>query len=326
MKHIKAAGAGKGNDMWVSSKEIAEAKQYDLISYLRLADPFELVKLSHDTYCLKSHDSFKISNGLWHWFSQSIGGRSAIDYLIKVRGYSLPDAVKEVNRTMGRAFVPEDIRPVKRKSFRLPERNSDNAEVIRYLTGRGIDEELVQSLIDEGLIYESRKYHSAVFVGLDESGIPVHASYRSTAGNAKGDFGGSSKQHAFRIECDGAKTVRVFEGAIDLLSYITLCGMWGKEWRNESLISTAGVSASKTNDEVKLPPALRRYLEKHPETETVILHFDNDAAGRACTGQIRSVLCGRYKVKQVRPKTGKDYNEYLMAVKGDEEYGGENND
>lgn len=326
MNHIKAAGAGKGNDMWVSSKEIAEAKQYDLLSYLRLADPFELVKLSHDTYCLKSHDSFKISNGLWHWFSQSIGGRSAIDYLIKVRGYSLPDAVKEVNRTMGRDFVPEDIRTVKRKIFRLPERNSDDEEVIRYLTARGIDEELVRNLIDEGLIYESRTHHSAVFVGLDEKGIPVHASYRSTAGNAKGDFGGSSKQYAFRIECAGAETVRVFEGAIDLLSYITLCRIWGKEWRHESLISTAGVSASKTNDEVKLPPALRRYLEKHPETETVILHFDNDAAGRDCAGQIRAVLCGRYKVKQVRPKTGKDYNEYLMAVKGDEEYGGENND
>lgn len=323
MNHIKAAGAGKGNDMWVSSKEIAEAKQYDLLSYLRLADPFELVKLSHDTYCLKSHDSFKISNGLWHWFSQSIGGRSAIDYLIKVRGYSLPDAVKEVNRTMGRALVPEDIRQVKRKSFRLPERNSDNAEVIRYLTGRGIEEELVQDLIDEGLIYESRRHHSAVFVGLDEREIPVHASYRATAGNAKGDFGGSSKQHAFRIECDGAETVRVFEGAIDLLSYITLCRMWGKEWRNESLISTAGISASKANDEVKLPPALRRYLEKHPETKTVILHFDNDAAGRLCAGQIRGLLCGSYRVKTVRPKVGKDYNEYLMAVKGDDEYGGE---
>ena len=314
MKHIKAEGAGKGNEMWVTSKEIAEAKQYDLLSYMRLAEPFELVKLSHDTYCLKSHDSFKISNGLWHWFSQSTGGRSAIDYLIKVRGYSLPDAVKEVNRTMGRAFVPEDIRQVKRKSFRLPERNSDDAEVIRYLTGRGIDEDLVQSLIDEGLIYESRKHHSAVFVGLDERGIPVHASYRATAGNAKGDFGGSSKQHAFRIECDGAETVRVFEGAIDLLSYITLCRMWGKEWRNESLISTAGISASKTNDEVKLPPALRRYLEKHPETKTVILHFDNDAAGRACAGQIRELLCGRYRVKTVRPKIGKDYNEYLTIV------------
>lgn len=314
MKHIKAAEAGKGNEMWVSSKEIAEAKQYDLLSYLRIADPFELVKLSHDTYCLKSHDSFKISNGLWHWFSQSIGGRSAIDYLIKVRGYSLPDAVKEVNRTMGRAFVTEDIRPVKRKSFCLPERNSDDAEVIRYLTGRGIDEELVQNLIDEGLIYESRKHHSAVFVGHDERGIPVHASYRSTAGNAKGDFGGSSKQHAFRIECDGSETVRVFEGAIDLLSYITLCRMWGKEWRNDSLISTAGISASKANDEVKLPLALRRYLEKHPETKTVILHFDNDAAGRACAGQIRGLLCGRYRVKTVRPKIGKDYNEYLTIV------------
>ena len=222
--------------------------------------------------------------------------------------------------------MPEDIRQVKRKSFRLPERNSDNAEVIRYLTGRGIEEELVQDLIDEGLIYESRRHHSAVFVGLDEREIPVHASYRATAGNAKGDFGGSSKQHAFRIECDGAETVRVFEGAIDLLSYITLCRMWGKEWRNESLVSTAGISASKANDEVKLPPALRRYLEKHPETKTVILHFDNDAAGRACAGQIRGLLCSSYRVKTVRPKIGKDYNEYLMAVKGDEEYGGENYD
>ncbi len=32
--------------------------------------------------------SLKISNGKWIWWSRGIGGRSALDYLIKVKGYS----------------------------------------------------------------------------------------------------------------------------------------------------------------------------------------------------------------------------------------------
>ena len=52
----------------------------DLLTYLQLCDPQNLVHLSGDTYCTREHDSLKISNGKWHWFSRHIGGRSALDY------------------------------------------------------------------------------------------------------------------------------------------------------------------------------------------------------------------------------------------------------
>ena len=39
--------------MWVSEREKREAKQYDAYSYLRIADPSELVRLSSNEYCFK---------------------------------------------------------------------------------------------------------------------------------------------------------------------------------------------------------------------------------------------------------------------------------
>ena len=42
--------------------------------------------------CIRDHQSLHISNGLWHWQSTGIGGRSALDFLIKVDNYSFLDA------------------------------------------------------------------------------------------------------------------------------------------------------------------------------------------------------------------------------------------
>lgn len=41
--------------------------------------PDELVPFSKDTFVTKEHDSLKISNGFWYWFSKGIGGKSALD-------------------------------------------------------------------------------------------------------------------------------------------------------------------------------------------------------------------------------------------------------
>lgn len=43
----------------------------------------------------RSHDNFKISEraSLWNWKSRDIGGRSALDYLIRVEGRSFVEAV-----------------------------------------------------------------------------------------------------------------------------------------------------------------------------------------------------------------------------------------
>ena len=81
----------------VSPEEIEKARSVDLLSYLRECDPAELVHVSGSTYCTRSHDSLKISNGAWMWFSQGIGGWSALDYLIKVKNYGFIEAVRAIN-------------------------------------------------------------------------------------------------------------------------------------------------------------------------------------------------------------------------------------
>ena len=75
-------------------EQIEKAKQMDLLTYLQSYEPGNLKKISHDTWCTKEHDSLKISNGKWHWFSRHIGGKTALDYIIKVKGISFVKAVE----------------------------------------------------------------------------------------------------------------------------------------------------------------------------------------------------------------------------------------
>ena len=69
---------------FIAPELIIQAKQMDLLTYLRNYEPYELVRFSGNTYCTRTHDSLKISNGKWIWWSRGIGGRSALDYLIIV--------------------------------------------------------------------------------------------------------------------------------------------------------------------------------------------------------------------------------------------------
>ena len=67
---------------------LQKAKEMDLLTYLMNFNPSELVKVTEDTYSTKTHDSLIISNNLWHRFSTNEGGKTALDYLIKVEGYT----------------------------------------------------------------------------------------------------------------------------------------------------------------------------------------------------------------------------------------------
>ena len=70
--------------------------QIDLLSYLREFEPSNLVmvKGTSNVYCTAEHDSLKISNGKWYWWSRGFGGYSALDYLIKVKEYDFVEAVE----------------------------------------------------------------------------------------------------------------------------------------------------------------------------------------------------------------------------------------
>ena len=68
---------------YIPPEVVARAREMDLLTYLRTYEPQELVHFGGSTYCTREHDSLKISNGKWCWFSRGIGGYSALDYLIK---------------------------------------------------------------------------------------------------------------------------------------------------------------------------------------------------------------------------------------------------
>lgn len=71
---------------YMTKNQIAAAREMDLLTYLRQSEPEELVHIGGSTYATRTHDSLKISNGKWCWWSHNIGGTNALDYLTKVEG------------------------------------------------------------------------------------------------------------------------------------------------------------------------------------------------------------------------------------------------
>lgn len=298
---------------------ISQAKEIDLLTYLKCFEPQELVHFSGNTYTTKTHDSLKISNGKWMWWSKGIGGKSALDYLIKVKDYSFLEAVETI---MGRSSVLPTTAISKRKDepkkLLLPDKSASTDKVYKYLYGRGIDYAIIDKCVREGIIFESLPYHNIVFIGKDDKGEPKYASYRATNNSRiMGDCTGSDKHYSFRLADGNADSVHLFESAIDLLSFATLMKLDCKKYENENLLSLAGVYAPRDRiEESKVPVALEGFLKQNPQTTKIILHLDNDKSGRLATKALQSVLNTRYEVIDDPAPSGKDFNDFLCFRMG----------
>ena len=125
------------------------------------------------------------------------------------------------------------------------------------------------------------------------------------------------KHYSFRLADSDSNEVHLFECAIDLLSYATLSKLSGKDWRQENLVSLAGVYLPKEKiEDSKTPAAVIKYLADRPDIQKIHIHFDNDNAGRKATQALKVILPKRYEVFDEPPKKGKDYNDYLCIQLG----------
>ena len=304
---------------YIAPEVITEAKRMDLLTYLREYEPGELVKFSSNTYTTRTHDSLKISNGKWMWWSRGIGGKSALDYLIKVRGMDFVEAVQTI---MGNGSVSfptcKNIKSYEEQPLLLPEKSPTTDVVFDYLFGRGIDYEIINHCLEQELIIESLPYHNAVFIGYDENKEPKYAAYRATnQSRIMGDCTGSKKQYSFRLTAENTGEVHLFECAIDLLSYATLMKLEGKDWRQFNLVSLAGVYSPKQKiEDSKVPVTLGRLLEKDKTIKRIVLHLDNDIAGRKATKALQTILSDNYEVVDDPPQYGKDVNDFLCKRLG----------
>ena len=307
---------------YIDPEIVARAREVDLLTYLQQRDPDELVRTGPQSWCTRTHDSLKLTNGKWYWWSRGIGGRSALDYLIEVKGMGFTDAVQDV---MGAArCAPVAWRPAARstplpkkpKEFRAPPECGTQAAK-RYLVSRGIAPDIVSALSSEGVIYGSRRcgHQNVVFIGRDSAGKPRYAAIRSCGGDFKGEAAGSDKRFGFSVEQrSGPADVHVFESAIDALSFATLRSMAGDDWRAYSLLSLGGIPPMEAGRACKVPDALIAWLDSHPVCGEIHLHLDNDEAGRAASRAIDGMLSERVPVSIEPPAVGKDINEWLLAV------------
>ena len=105
----------------------------------------------------------------------------------------LGQTITPLSHAPSKAVVHEE----KTKEFKLPEANSNMHRVFAYLIKqRFISPDIISHFAKQHTLYEDKQHHNAVFVGLDENGVPRQASKRSTNSFGK----------TFRITCEGSDT------------------------------------------------------------------------------------------------------------------------
>ena len=301
------------NTIYYTKEEIETAREMDLLTYLRLYESENIVRVRGEVYCTREHDSLKISNGKWMWWSRGFGGASALDYLIKVKGLPFKDAMEILSgrKTNPSFFIPQKERE-KSKKLLLPERSESCSRAAAYLKCRGISENIIEKLIADGLLYESEPQHSCIFIGKDADGTPRYAAFRACSDEKiLGEAAGSDKSWPFRIEAHHSPSLHLFESAIDLLSYATLRQLQDCRWDDENLLSMGGISVSKSG---RLPVSLGRFLERNEHIRKIEIHFDRDAPGRNAAAMLMNILKDRYDAADVPPPQGKDFNDYLKNI------------
>ncbi len=299
-----------------SEDDLYRANNADLVSYLggcgghvkRVGSTYKYIYTDGSG----THDSVTIHGGKWYDHKNRRGGY-AVKFLQEYLGFSFQYAVLEL---LGGHCSAQTAKPISReppapivKPFELPEPNSDMRRVFAYLTKqRFIDPQIISHFAHEHKIYEEKKYHNVVFVGMDENGVPKQVSVRSTLSFGKTfriTVANSDTKYSFSHFGNDEKLF-VFETPIDMLSFITL---YQKDWENHSYIAMNGVYES----------AVLKALESHSDLQSVYICTDNDEGGIEAAERLRDILYehGYTDIFRITPQQ-KDWNEMLKQRYGAE--------
>ncbi len=289
------------------------ANSVNLEEFLRMrGEKLERVGREHKLIYYDSsgkHDSITLRGSTWFDHKNQVGG-GAIKFMQEFYGMDFQTAVQEL---LGQRVTPLSHSPPKaiakeeKKEFRLPQANTNMHRVYAYLIKqRFIAPEVITHFAKQHTLYEDKEHHNAVFVGVDENGVPRQASKRST----------NSYGNSFRITCQGSDTrysfahfgeskrLYVFEAPIDMMSFLTL---YQKDWQKHSCIAMNGVYEN----------SVLTALKNHSNLREIVLCVDNDEGGIEAVDRLRDILHenGYPNVKRLAPEF-KDWNECLKSQNG----------
>lgn len=253
-----------------------------------------------------------IRDNLWfHQYEQK--GGDAIDFVQRFFDKDYPEAVEYLlgdrtgrpNKSQAKDFIPAN-------KLILPARNDNMRRVFAYLLfQRGLHRDVVYAFAHKQMIFESEKYHNAVFVGFDRNGTPRHANLRGTGKEStfKGNAIGSIPEYSFHWN-GNSQRLFLFEAPIDMMSFIS---MNNENWQRHSYAAACSVS-----DRI-----LFQLLKDNPNISEVFLCLDNDEPGQAAAKRISDKLFTHGIKATILVPEHKDWNEDLLCLNQDESEGEE---
>ena len=296
-----------------TNEQLIRANTVDLVEFLRLkGEKLERCGKEHKLVYTDSygkHDSIMIHGSNWYDHKNQVGG-GAIKFMQQFYGLPFPQAVQtllgaDMPKITHRAL--EIIAEKEKAEFKLPLENKTMYRVFAYLTKqRFIAGQVVSHFAHAHTLFEDAEHHNAVFVGLDETGVPRQASRRSTntyGKTFKNTVEGSDTRYSFAHFGESDKLF-VFESPIDMMSFITI---YPHEWQKNSYIAINGVYEH----------PLMQALKSHESLRQIVLCTDNDEGGRDGAERLRDILhdAGYDRVSVLSP-CHKDWNEDLKALNG----------
>lgn len=300
----------------ITTEQLAEVKKIDLLTYLSNYEPNELVKLGNNDYVTRTHSSLHISNGMWCWWVKNIGGKTALDYLIKVEEMNFLDAALLIHEciTNEKPQISKTYHKNDNRYLRLPPSADSNENVIHYLTNvRCIDREIVDYYISLGMIYEARDDHAVIFLSYDDNKKPRYAFKRSICGNEKRHLSGCDRSYSFSFVDKESSELHLFESNIEMLSYQTLIKQKKRNWKRDNYLSLSGATTIGNNIEnTDLPVALYEFLRNNENIREIYVHTNNDRAGHETYHKIYFHLSKKFYVYNKIPKHFNDINEQLI--------------
>ena len=211
--------------IYFTEEQKRRANEVNLESFL-LRQGERLLKSGREKRLASDH-SITVRGNQWYDHAIEKGG-GAIDFVKMFYGKDFPDAVTMLlDGEQGEVCYSDICEKGKSreegKPFALPEKNTEMRRAFAYLTTtRGISRTVLSEFIKRRMIYEDRKYHNAVFVGYDKSGVARHAHKHGTftGGKAfKGNEESSDPKYSFHWTGKSGR-IYVFEAPIDLLSFL----------------------------------------------------------------------------------------------------------
>lgn len=297
--------------MRLSEEQIERASTVNLPQFL-MQNGFDLKRVGRE-YVWKDHDSMHIKDnapgerGVWHRFSTDEGGDN-IAFLRQYMNMSFVEAVEALNgEHYDRTYTPTHTDTPKKTAEKegVPEINeADNCKrVFAYLCKtRGLDYDLIVSLVKQGLISQEEKRGNVLFKFFDENGKVIGAEKvgTSTEYRFKGIAEHSAEGHGFEVVKGSGEKAFFFESAIDMLSYLQ---MHDNELDNCRMVSMMGLKPSIVLDTVlryNIPP------------QNVFLCSDNDEKGNQFAERLISEYPDMKRI--VTPDTYKDWNDMLRGI------------